>query len=69
MKLRRAVDQVSRMVEGGAKEFAIKMGTLKIRKAEETLAAVRAIESQGMRVGVSGWTDIAVGYLKVGTPI
>lgn len=66
MKLRRAKDQVSKMLNSGAKEFAIKMGNLKIKKAEEALRAASKIDIENVSAGVSGWTDIAVGYLKVG---
>lgn len=66
MKLRRAKDQVSKMINSGAKDFAIKMGNLKIKKAEETLRTARNMDIEHASAGVGGWTDIAVGYLKVG---
>jgi superfamily II DNA or RNA helicase len=66
MKLRRAKDQVSKMIDSGAKDFAIKMGNLKIKKAEETLRTARNLDIEHASAGVGGWTDIAVGYLKVG---
>lgn len=65
MKLRRSKDQVTKMINSGAKEFAIKMGNLKIKKAEEALRAANTIDIENASAGVSGWTDIAVGYLKV----
>lgn len=66
MKLRRAKDQVSKMINSGAREFAIKMGNLKIKKAEEALRAASKMDIENASAGVSSWTDIAVGYLKVG---
>lgn len=54
------------MVASQAKEFAVKMGALKIRKAEEELASQKSLGNNPTSVGVKAWTDIAAGFLKVG---
>jgi superfamily II DNA or RNA helicase len=66
LKLRRAKDQLERMIDSGAKDFAIKMGRLKTRKAEQELAAALSANNEDVPVGIASWTDIAVGFLTVG---
>jgi len=67
MKRKRANDQLLNMLDSGAKEFAIKMGRLKLEKAETEFEGIRSDKVGIGTVGVKSWTDIAVGYLQVGT--
>lgn len=66
LKLKRAKDQLMAMKSSGAKDFAIKMGVLKVKKAEEYLSSLTSAHTEAVSSGVRAWTDIAVGFLSVG---